>query len=303
MRRQRTLAREVVLEGVGLHHGKPVRLLMRPAPAGAGLVFVRDDLGGLVIPALQQYRGGMVHASRLTRDQASVDTPEHLLAALFGLGIDNVRLHMDSAEVPILDGSAVPFARAILEAGTTAQDAWRPEVVITQPVAVEDEGRRLEIIPGSGLRLTAGIDFEHRHLGYQDLTVQLDDPGDFLAKLAPARTFGLRGDVEKLMRLGLARGGSLDSAILVDEEGIQGHQLRFPDEFVRHKLLDLVGDLALLGCGLSGRIIAWRSGHDLHGRLVDAILSARTAWIFEPGPSGPAAPPSRPTPPGQTRIG
>lgn len=302
MRQQRTVARPVVLEGVGLHHGRQTRVTIEPAPPGEGLVFVREDAGGMAIPALQQYRAPMIHASRLVRDGYTVDTPEHLLAALLAVGVDNARLRLTSDEVPVLDGSAMPFAYALLDAGTERQDALRPEIVVTRPIAIGDEERRLEIHPGEDLRVTAAIDFEHRHLGYQSLTVRLDGHEDFLRKLAPARTFVLRHDVEKLWKAGLAKGGSLDNAILVDDEGVQGAPLRFPDEFVRHKLLDLVGDLALLGCGLRGRILAWRSGHELHGRFVDALISDRAGWVYESGSRRDSEPPARPMPPGLSRA-
>jgi UDP-3-O-[3-hydroxymyristoyl] N-acetylglucosamine deacetylase len=303
MRQQQTVARRIVLGGVGLHHGRETTVTIEPAAPGEGLVFVRDDLGGVEIPALQQFRAPMIHASRLVKDKTTVDTPEHLLAALLAVGIDNARLRLTSDEVPVLDGSSLPFAYALLDAGVERQDALRPELVVTRPIAVGDEERRLEVHPGEDLRVTAAIDFEHRHLGYQSLTVRLDGYEDFLRKLAPARTFALRGDVEKLWKAGLARGGSLDNAILVDDEGIQGTPLRFPDEFVRHKLLDLVGDLALLGCGLRGRILAWRSGHELHGRFVDAMISDRGAWVYESGTTGGPEPPAKPMPPGLSRVG
>lgn len=285
------------LEGVGLHRGEAIRLRICPAPPSSGLVFVRDDLDGAEIPALQQYRAPMINASRLVHGAAAIDTPEHLLAALYCLGIDNARLHLSGSEVPILDGSSLPFAYALLDAGVREQEQEQGQLVIARPVFVGDEDRLIEIHPGEGLQITAGIDFEHRHLGYQDLTVRLDDLEDFLAKLAPARTFALRRDVERLQRAGLIKGGSLDNAILVDDDGLKGSRLRFPDEFVRHKLLDLVGDLALLGCELRGRIVAWRAGHDLHGRLVDAILADRTAWTLEGG-EHPWTLPARPMPPG-----
>lgn len=297
MRQQRTVQSSVRLVGVGLHRGAPARLVIEPAPPGTGLVFIREDMDGFTVPALQQYRSGMVHASRVAKDGVGIDTPEHLLASLFALGIDNAWLRLSGPEVPILDGSALPFARALLEAGLVEQPAPAAVLVVTQPVVVEDEGRRLEIVPGEGLRLTAAIDFEHAHLGYQELTVRLDSPEDFLAKLAPARTFAMKRDVDKLQAMGLARGGSLDNAILIDDAGVHGVPLRFPDEFVRHKLLDLVGDLALLGAGLSGRLIAWRSGHSLHGRLVDALLSQPGSWVSEGG----TAPLGAPMPPGAAR--
>lgn len=298
MLRQRTVRTALTLEGVGLHHGRRARLVIEPAAVNSGVVFVRTDVG-IEIPALQQFRGGMVHASRLGRDGHAIDTPEHLLATLYALGVDNARLVLDGAEVPILDGSALPIAQAILGAGIVEQPAARGVLIVTQPVRVGDELRHLEIQPWDGFRLTAAIDFEHDHLGYQELTVRLDQAEDFLLKLAPARTFTLRRDVEKLRAIGLAQGGSLDNAILVDDDGLKGIDLRFADEFVRHKLLDLVGDLALIGCPVRGRVVAWRSGHELHGRLVDALLSDRSAWVFETGPNGPAEPVARPTPPGQ----
>lgn len=301
MSNQRTLARAVTLRGVGLHGGQPVTLEVRPARPGRGLVFVRTDLADAELPALQHFRAAMQNATRLVRDDVTVDTPEHLLAALYALGVDNAELRLDGPEVPILDGSALPFVRAFLDAGLEEQGALRSELIVTQPVVVQDEERRLEIHPFDGLRLTAAIDFEHAHLGYQRLTISLDNVEDFMMKLAPARTFALRQDVERLQAAGLARGGSLDNAILVDEEGVLGHALRFPDEFVRHKLLDVVGDLALLGCPLRGRIVAWRSGHALHGRLVDAILAARSSWIWESPPGGPRRPPALPMTPGRVR--
>ncbi len=290
MELQKTVREPVRLEGVGLHRGEPARLTVEPAAAGTGLVFVRADLGGAEVPALQQFRAGMVHASSLSRNGVRVETPEHLLAALYALGIDNARLVLEGPEVPILDGSALPFARALLAAGCVEQGRPRRKMVVTRPVVVGDDERRIEVHPGpGGLVLTAAIDFDDEHVGFQELTVRLDRESDFLAKLAPARTFGLVRDIEMLRRAGLARGGSTDNAIVVGEEGILGGPLRFPDEFVRHKLLDLVGDLALLGCRLEGRLLAWRSGHDLHGRLVDALLAHQDAVVLEGDWDSPAA--------------
>ncbi len=299
MRCQRTLKAAARFEGVGLHGGRTSTVTVEPAPEWTGLIFVREDLGGRRLPALQQYRAPMVNATRLEHDGVAVDTPEHLLAALYALGVDNALLRLEGPEVPILDGSALPFARGILERGLVDQDALCPEIVVTQPVGVGDASRRLELHPCDGFRLSAAIDFEHRHLGHQQLTVRLDRVEDFLAKLAPARTFALRRDVERLMEMGLARGGSLDSAVVVGDEGVEGSALRFPDEFVRHKLLDVVGDLALLGCPLRARVIAWRSGHALHGRLADALLSDPRNFLFESPPDGPPKPPAAPAPPGR----
>lgn len=299
MRNQQTVARPVELRGVGLHRGEKTSLRITPAEPDTGLTFVRDDLGGAEVPALQHCRTRMEHATRLTHGKASVDTPEHLLAALFALGVDNARLHLSASEVPILDGSSLPFARALLNAGLEEQDRVRQTIRITRPVVVEDDGRRLEIHPGQSLCVTAAIDFEHEHLGYQEVTIELRSPEDFLLKLAPARTFALKRDVERLQQAGLVRGGSLENAILVDDEGIRGHALRFPDEFVRHKLLDLVGDLALAGCSIQGRVVAWRAGHALHGRLLDALLLATDSFIYEGGAPPAEGPPARPMPPGR----
>ncbi len=298
-RTQRTVARRIVLEGIGLHRGETIRLTIDPAGANHGLVFIREDLQDAEVPALQQFRVPMVNASRLMAGVAAVDTPEHLLAALFALGVDNATLRINGSEVPILDGSSLPFAYALLDAGFRELEAVRGQIVIARKIVIEEDSSRLEIHPGKGLRLTAGIEFEHRHLGYQDVTVRLDDVEDFLRKLAPARTFALKRDVDQLQAAGLIKGGSLENALLVDEEGVRGSELRFEDEFVRHKLLDLVGDLALLGAGLVGRIVAWRSGHALHGRLVDAILSDPGAWSFESEPAGPSLPRGQPMDPGR----
>ncbi len=300
MELQKTVRRPVHLEGVGLHRGRTARLTVEPAGADTGLVFVRADLDGAEVPALQQFRAGMIHASSLARGATRVETPEHLLAALYALGVDNARLVLEGPEVPILDGSALPFARALLAAGCVEQDRPRRKMVVTRPVVVGDEERRIEVHPGpGGLVLTAGIDFDDEQVGFQELTVRLDRETDFLAKLAPARTFGLLRDIERLRQAGLARGGSTENAIVVGEGGILGGPLRFPDEFVRHKLLDLVGDLALLGCRLEARLLAWRSGHDLHGRLVDALLAHRDAVVLEGDWTSPA-PRAQPAAPGRT---
>ncbi|RMG44669.1 MAG: UDP-3-O-[3-hydroxymyristoyl] N-acetylglucosamine deacetylase [Acidobacteria bacterium] len=299
MPNQRTLEGVVRLKGRGLHSGRAVELTIRPAGPGEGIAFVREDRG-TVIPALQQYRAPMRNATRLERDGITVDTPEHLLAALYALGIDNARLHLDGPEVPILDGSAMPFVSALLDVGVAEQEAARSVLVVDRPVSIRDEDRALEVHPCERLRITAAIDFEHRYLGYQELTVELDDPADFVHKLAAARTFALESEVRKLRAAGLARGGSLDNAVVVGENGPMGG-LRFADEFVRHKLLDLVGDMALLGCRLRARVVAWRSGHATHGRLVDAILAHPRAWHMEPI-GGPPHPPARPTAPGRARA-
>jgi UDP-3-O-[3-hydroxymyristoyl] N-acetylglucosamine deacetylase len=282
MKKRRTLASERVIEGVGLHSGVPVRLGLRPAPAHSGIVFVRADLGGIRIPALIENSGPSFYATVLQKDGATVSTIEHLMAALYAMQVDDLDIELDAAEAPILDGSAKPFVEAILASGFKEHDAVREYLHITRPVTVTHEDKRISVHPCSEYRVTYAIDFEHPALGYQELTASLWRADQFAEKLAPARTFTFEHEIAVLRERGLALGGSLDNAVVIGKAGVLNPAMRFADEFVRHKMLDLTGDLSLLGRPLRGHVVAYRAGHDLHARLARAIADAKDAWYLAP---------------------
>ncbi|MFN0062436.1 MAG: UDP-3-O-acyl-N-acetylglucosamine deacetylase [Myxococcaceae bacterium] len=276
---QRTLERPVACEGVGLHSGAKVRLLLRPAAANSGLTFVRTDLERPVsIPALSAYVVDTALATSLARDGVRVGTVEHLLAALYGCGVDNARIELDGPEVPIMDGSAAPFAEMIFEAGLRTLEEPKRLLVVRRPVTVRDGDKEATLSPGRGLRIDCTIDFQHPLISDQALGIDVSDQV-FAKDIARARTFGFLRDVERLKAAGLARGGSLDNAIVVDEFSILNPDgLRFPDEFVRHKALDALGDLALSGYPLVGHVRLRKSGHGLHHQLVQKLLADPTAY-------------------------
>jgi len=280
MQFERTLARPATCEGIGLHSGRHGSVRLVPAPAGTGRVFVRTDLGGVEVAATIENLGPANHATCLVRGEVRISTAEHLLAALYALGVDNVRIELDADEVPILDGSAAPFLRLIQEASIVEQDRPRRYITIARPLEITEDDKKISVHPCSEFRVTYAIDFEHPALGYQELTADLWGTQAFTEKLAPARTFVLERDVAALRRAGLARGGSLDNAVVIGEGGVIGGDLRYGDEPVRHKMLDLTGDLALLGRPLKGHVIAYRAGHDLHAALAQLIARRTDAWYL-----------------------
>ncbi len=276
---QRSLVRPVELEGVGLHTGTGVAVRIEPAEPDGGIVFVRSDLDGACIPATTRYLRGSAYATTLARDDVSVSTVEHLLSALRGLGVDNARVVIDGPEVPILDGSALPFVEAIRRAGIRSQTARRRYLTLLRPISVRSGDREILALPANRLEATYAIDFPHPAIGYQAATARVS--GDAYARtIAAARTFTLLRDVEALRRAGLARGGSLDNALVVGEKGVMNGDLRFPDEFVRHKILDLIGDLALLGAPLRAHVIAYKGGHALHAALMTRIQQDASCWSY-----------------------
>jgi UDP-3-O-[3-hydroxymyristoyl] N-acetylglucosamine deacetylase len=281
VRRQNTLKSSIGCVGVGLHSGQQARLMLHPAEPGTGIVFRRTDLG-VDIPA----RFDLVSDTRLCtqislpdRPDAGVGTVEHLMAALAGLGIDNAVVALDGPEVPVLDGSAAPFVFLIDCAGRVSQDAPREVVEILHPVRVGTDDAFAELRPGgAGLDMALCIDFAAPAIGRQALTLSLTEAG-FRQRLADARTFALLAEIDALRAAGLARGGSLANAVVVDGAKVVNPEgLRGADEFVRHKMLDAVGDLALAGTGISGRFIGHRSGHALNNRLLRALFADRSAW-------------------------
>jgi UDP-3-O-[3-hydroxymyristoyl] N-acetylglucosamine deacetylase len=274
LRAETTLRTSVSIEGVGVHSGHPVRAYFRPAPPGHGLVFTRRDHPGSVIPARLTSAATFDYATTLTAGGVSIGTVEHLLSAAAGEGLDNCSIEIDGPEVPILDGSALPFVRLFHAAGFERQDARVRPIALDRPVAVSREDKSISFEPdGPGLTITYEIDFPHPVVGRQSLTLPVR-PEEYSARIAPARTFGFARDVEAMRARGLARGGSLHNAVVLDDTGVLSGPLRFRDEFVRHKILDLVGDLALLGRPLSGHIHARKAGHALHIEFARAIEAA-----------------------------
>lgn len=291
MHSQRTLRRQVSCAGIGLHSGKKVTLTLKPAPADHGIRFRRIDLGGLEIPARIPYLAGMQYATALSFDGASVETVEHLLAAVVGLGVDNAVIELNHAEVPIMDGSAAPFAYLVNEAGLRAQNVPRRYMKVVHPVSLGRGEKRIAVYPADHFKLTYSISFDHPLLRYQARTVVVT-PETFVEDIAPARTFGFLNEVEMLRQNGLALGGSLENAVVLGETGVLNNPLRFEDEFVRHKILDAIGDLALLGSRLIGHVVVHRGGHALHTALAGALLQERQAWqVIEAGePAAAGAP-------------
>lgn len=294
MDRQHTLARPVTCRGIGVHSGRPAHLRILPAEQGTGIVFVRTDLAGRpTIPAQEAHVVETTLATTLGLDEARVSTVEHLLAALLALGIDNAIVEVDGPEVPIMDGSAAPFVKLLTAAGRAALDAPRATLVVDRPVRVHDGNRAIAVEPASGFEIAYEIDFDHAAIRPQTLSLALD-PERFVTDLAPARTFGFLAEVEALKARGFARGGSLENAVVIGQDRVLNPEgLRFPDEFVRHKALDLVGDLALLGTPVRGRVVAARGGHHLHALLVRALLEDRSAWHLEGAAVARRRPPER----------
>ncbi|NIM00797.1 MAG: UDP-3-O-[3-hydroxymyristoyl] N-acetylglucosamine deacetylase [Acidobacteria bacterium] len=283
MLNRQTIENPVEVEGIALHSGGRVRLRLVPAGPGTGVVFVRTDRGDAEIPAKLEFQAPSFYSTVLRNGEESVGTVEHLMAAVSALLVDDLRIELDGPEVPILDGSARPFVELIRSAGFREHAATRDYLTLTRPIVLHEEEKRIAAYPGREFRVTYAIDFDHPLLGHQELSVSLWDTHAFAEKLAPARTFTFERDVEALRGRGLALGGSLDNAIVLGEDGILNEQeLRYPDEFVRHKILDLTGDLSLVGRAVRAHVVAYRAGHDLHLRLARAILQARDSWYLAP---------------------
>lgn len=270
---QRTIARPVECAGVGLHGGAFARLRLVPADEHAGIAFVRlVDARRVEIPARPEAVVASSRATTLAHAGVCAATVEHLLAALFGLGIDNVRAELDGPELPALDGSAAPWVELLRRAGIREQAA-APRLLRVAHALERREGERwIRAEPHAGFALEVAVEYPHPAVGRQELRIEGADPERFAREIAPARTFAFAEELAGLRETGLARGGSLDCAILVGPEGVANPEgLRFPDELVRHKALDLYGDLALLGARLEGRIRVERGGHRLHHALVAAL--------------------------------
>lgn len=278
--KQWTLAEKVSCTGIGIHSGLPVQMTLHPARAGSGITFVRTDLARPVeIPA---HYGAVVStrlATTLGRGEALVGTVEHLLAALYALGIDNVRVELSAAEVPVMDGSAAPFVHLLHSAGTFQQAARRRVLEMTEVIELSDGDRMIRIEPARELSVDYAVEFEHPAIGRQQTGKLVIDPDCFEREIAPARTFGFLRDVDMLQQAGFALGGGLQNTVVLDDTQVLNEEgLRRPDEFVRHKVLDLLGDLALLGTALRGHITVLRGGHTLHQQLVREIAQMPELW-------------------------
>ncbi len=273
MQFETTIQRPVETSGVGLHSGVPVKIRVTPAPASTGLVFLRTDLDNFPIPALWKHVARVSYATSLMRQGVLISTTEHLLSTFYSLGIDNAFIEIDNLEVPILDGSGEPFVELIREAGMRHYRRKRRYLRVTRPVTIEDRGKRISIIPDDSFRLTCDVQFDHPLVGKQALEMEVT-PERYAEQIAPARTFGFEYELSAMRNMGLIRGATLDNAVCFDRTSVLNPGgLRFRDECCRHKALDLIGDLALLGKPLLGHVIAERAGHAMHAALVTKIMS------------------------------
>ncbi len=284
---EQTIAAPLEFSGVGLHSGAPVTMRLLPAAAGSGIVFRRTDLDNFEIPATGRNVAKVSYATSLMRQGVLISTTEHLLSAFIGMGIDNVIVELDNLELPILDGSALPYVEAVQRAGVREQRRRRETLRILQPVEVHEGEKFIGVYPGSGYRITYTIDFP-APIGQQKTCVDLAAEM-YGTEIAPARTFGYKADERKLRDMGLIRGASPENAIVLGKDGPENGPLRFSDEYVRHKVLDLIGDLALAGRRLEGHVVAMRAGHAMHTALVARLLKDRSAWEMAHVPVTPAA--------------
>ncbi len=275
---QRTIRKEVFVSGVGIHSGQQVSLTLRPSACGR-IVFRRLDLGGREVE-VDPLRVESRNSSSLVSEDCAIQTVEHLLAVLYILGIDSLEIDLDGGEIPVMDGSALPLARAVLEPGLSRLPGRRKAVRILRPYTLRKGQASLSFSPDQDFRLTYAINFSHPAIGRQEFSFAATRKA-FLAEIAPARTFGFLKDVPELWKKGLAKGGTLENAVILDDEKVINGPLRFPDEFVRHKILDLIGDLALWGHPLLGHFQAYRAGHSLHLETIHFLLRNPDFWAFE----------------------
>lgn len=276
-----TLAAPAVCAGIGLHTGARVRMAMKPAPLGSGIVFERSDLDveDCRVPALREHVRSTDLGTTLVNDAgASVATVEHLMAALAGLGIDDLIIELDGPEVPAMDGSSAPFVELILQVGLLTRPAPRRALQVIREVEVTDGSRHAVFMPALRPAIDVEIDFDDPAIGRQQFAFEVSR-SNFQDLVAPARTFGFRREFSALLKAGLARGGSMDNAVVVDDDGVANPEgLRFADEFVRHKALDALGDLYLLGAPIIGLYKAHRPGHGLNAKALAALLADESAW-------------------------
>jgi UDP-3-O-[3-hydroxymyristoyl] N-acetylglucosamine deacetylase len=287
MHLQRTLKKGITCASIGLHTGRKVNMSIKPAPVDTGVVFIRKDLPATrPIAALFNNVSDTTLATSLSVNGVVVSTVEHLLSAFSGMGVDNAIVELDSFEVPILDGSAFPFVNMLKEVGTHLQGKTKKLLVIKKPVSVTEKDGRAVLLPASEFKITYEIDFRHRAIGRQSYSMIFSDE-KYEKEICAARTFGFLNEVEYLQAKGLALGGSLKNAIVLDDGKIINKEgLRFPDEFVRHKILDAIGDLFLLGMPIIGHFMAYKSGHHLNNLLLRELMKETDSWeiVSHPDP-------------------
>lgn len=277
---QKTIRNIVQFKGIGLHTGKQTEVIVKPAPENYGIVFVRTDGSRKIyIPALSQYVVDTTMSTVLGKSGVTIATVEHLMAALWGLDIDNVEIEVNGPEIPIMDGSAFPFVKKIKKTGIIELGQMQRVLVITRPVSIMDGDRYCSLGKSRFLKLSCSIHFSHPLIQNQKLEMKFNSQ-DFIEKVSKARTFGFLKDVEMLRTKGLIAGGALENAIVLDDEAILNPEgLRFKDEFVRHKMLDSVGDMALLGVRLVGHWMSHKAGHEIHYKLIRKILTEPCGYL------------------------
>ena len=277
MRAQRTIKNEVHFEGIGLHTGKLSRVTLKPASRDAGITFIRTDKPAII----KAHVGAVIDTAFATTvgiNGVKIRTVEHMLAALAGLGIDNLIIEVAGPEIPILDGSSTGLISVILKAGIAKQGKKRPYLRINRPFIFQDGHAHIAAFPYCGTKITQTIFFHHNGIGEQRISIDITEE-NFVTEIAPARTFGFLKDIEYLRSNGLAKGGSLDNAVVMGENGvINASGLRFKDEFVRHKVLDSIGDLSLIGFPIYGHIVASKSGHSSNVKFLKKLMSAPETW-------------------------
>jgi UDP-3-O-[3-hydroxymyristoyl] N-acetylglucosamine deacetylase len=282
---EQTIRNPVECRGVGLHSGAPVTLRLLPAQAGAGIVFRRADLDDFSVEASSRNVARVSYATSLMKKGVLISTTEHLLSAFIGLGIDNAIVELDNLELPILDGSARPFVEMIEEAGIRQQRRPRTYLRIRKKLELREGNKFIAVYPGNVYSVSYSINFPHPLVGREIFKVELAN-GEYVREIAPARTFGSREEEAAMRNQGLIRGASLDNCIVLTRDSIENPPLRFPDEFVRHKVLDLIGDLALLGKQILGSVVADRAGHAMHTALVSRLLKDPDLWEETHGEDG-----------------
>jgi len=277
--KQRTLKDEIGCTGIGLHSGEKIRINIRPAPCDTGIRFVRTDLSGHpIIEARFDNVSDTTLATTIGFDGCRVSTIEHLMAAFYGLGIDNAVVELDGPEVPIMDGSSAPFVFLVKSAGIKEQKDPKRFIVIKKTFKIDDGNRSICVYPSKELKISYMIDFQHPLLRNQEFELRFSG-GDFVREISKARTFGFLKDVETLKANGLARGGSLDNAVVIDDFRIINEDgLRFNDEFVRHKILDFIGDLALIQSPIIGHFVVKKSGHFLNQQMLTSLMQSKKHW-------------------------
>jgi len=273
LRFETTIQRPVEVRGIGLHSGVPVKIRILPAPPSTGIVFIRTDLDNFAVPASWRYVARVSYATSLMRQGVLISTTEHLLSVFHSMGVDNAYIEIDNLEVPILDGSGLPFVELLRNAGLKSYRRRKRFLRIRKPLMVEAGSKRISILPADRFLLTCDVFYDHPLIGRQSLDMEVT-PERYAQEIAPARTFGFEHELDQMRNMGLIRGAALDNAVCFNGNAVRNEGgLRFPDECCRHKALDLIGDLALIGKPLLAHVIAERAGHAMHTALVARIMS------------------------------